>query len=418
MENKGLESKQKNAKIANKYIFSKENVNMGRQPEFDYLKTFIIFVMILQHVYENYSRDYFSDIIDFWGFILGADVFMMLMGIGMKYSRHHEPSNYISRGILLLTKGQYVNLLKSALPNLIAWWTTGKKKFISRALLILNTDILIFAGFSFLFLALMKKKKKSDIFILNIGIIMNLVNFILYNIMKPPKNFLLSQFLGYFILTDAETYFPFFTYFVFVAFGYWIGEIYKKISNKDKFYNLILIFCLPTATIYYYFRSHYNFPLFPECFSDEHYALNPGPDAIATIMIALSGLAVFYKIDKMLKGKTPYFITHSGKNLNQYYMLSYIITLQMNTFLRATRGEDFPSKMNYPTLFALMIFVLCKISIYMNDKYIHFTITDLENPMRSFIFALIWILTIISVIYIYPRVEVYTTFWNGYLYEA
>ena len=90
----------------------------------------------------------------------------------------------------------------------------------------------------------------------------------------------------------------------------------------------------------------------------------------------------------------------------------------MNTFLRATRGEDFPSKMNYPTLFALMIFVLCKISIYMNDKYIHFTITDLENPMRSFIFALIWILTIISVIYIYPRVEVYTTFWNGYLYEA
>lgn len=417
MENKGTESKQKAEKIANNCAFSKENVNMGRQPEFDYIKTLIIFIMIFQHVYENYSRDCLSDMIDFLGFIFGADVFMTLMGIGMKYSRNHSPSTYVSRGILLLTKGQCVNLLKAG-PNLIAWWTTGNKKFISRALLILNADILIFAGFSFLLFALMKKMKKSDNFILNIGIIMNIVNFILYNIVKPPKNFLLSQFLGYFILTDAETYFPFFSYFVFVAFGYWLGEFYKKLSNKDKFYNLILIFCLPTATIYYYFRSHYNFPMFPEYYSDEQYALNPGPDAAATTMITLTGLAIFYKIDMMLKGKTPYFITHCGKNLNQYYMISYIITMQMNIFLRATKGDNYPWKMKYPTLFAIMIFVLCKISIYMNDNYIHFSISDLKNSMKNFIFAFIWIITIISVIYIYPKVEVYTTFWNFYLYET
>ncbi len=146
--------------------------------------------MIFQHVYENYSRDCLSDIIDFLGFIFGADVFMTLMGIGMKYSKYHSPSAYVSRGILLLTKGQCVNLLKAG-PNLIAWWTTGKKIFISRSLLILNADILIFAGFSFLLLALLKKMKKSDNFILNIGIIMNIVNFILYNLMKLPKNFLL-----------------------------------------------------------------------------------------------------------------------------------------------------------------------------------------------------------------------------------
>ena len=135
MENKGTESKQKAEKIANNCVFSKENVNMGRQPEFDYIKTLIIFIMIFQHVYENYSRDCLSDMIDFLGFIFGADVFMTLMGIGMKYSRNHSPSTYVSRGILLLTKGQCVNLLKAG-PNLIAWWTTGNKKFISRALLI------------------------------------------------------------------------------------------------------------------------------------------------------------------------------------------------------------------------------------------------------------------------------------------
>ena len=198
MADKETESNQKKDKITHNGIFSKENVNMGRQPEFDYLKTFIIFIMVQEHVHENYSTDYFTDIIDFWGFILGADVFMMLMGIGMRYSRNQEPSNYISRGILLLTKGLYVNLLKSALPNLIAWWTTGKKKFISRALLFLQTDILIFAGLSFLLFAIMKKMKLSVNLILIIGIIMNIVNFILFNIMKSPNNFLLSQFLGYF----------------------------------------------------------------------------------------------------------------------------------------------------------------------------------------------------------------------------
>ena len=160
MADKSLESKRRETKTTHNYIFSKENVNMGRQPEFDYIKTLIIFIMIFQHVYENYSRDCLSDIIDFLGFIFGADVFMTLMGIGMKYSKYHSPSAYVSRGILLLTKGQCVNLLKAG-PNLIAWWTTGKKIFISRSLLILNADILIFAGFSFLLLALLKKMKKS-----------------------------------------------------------------------------------------------------------------------------------------------------------------------------------------------------------------------------------------------------------------
>ena len=128
MTDKLKETKQKEEKIVHNYIFSKENVNIGRQPEFDYLKTLIILLMLPIHTYENFSRDCFSEIIEFIGIFFGAPGFMMLMGIGMKYTRHQEPSNYISRGILLFTKGLYVNLLKNALPNLIAWWTTEKKK--------------------------------------------------------------------------------------------------------------------------------------------------------------------------------------------------------------------------------------------------------------------------------------------------
>ena len=67
------------------------------------------------------------------------------------------------------------------------------------------------------------------------------------NIYKLP----ISQFLGFFVLTKAEAYFPLNGYFAFVAFAYWIGRIYQKMSDKDKFYNRILIFFF-LVSIYQY----------------------------------------------------------------------------------------------------------------------------------------------------------------------
>ena len=415
MAEKKSESNSESTKLDNKSLFSNENINMGRQSELDYLKTLGIFLMVVSHIYDNYSVGYFEKIIYFLSFILGAGGFMLLMGIGMKYSRHHDTKNYIARGLGLLTIGQYVNLLRDTLPNFIAWKITKNKIFLSRALLVLQADILTFAGFAFLLLAVFKKLKFSDTYILIISIIMNVGAYPLYKKMKSPDNFLLSQILGYFVLTNAEAYFPLFSYFIFVAFGYWLGGIFQKISNKDKFYNLVLIICFSIVTIYYYYRSHYDFPLLPKYFSDEHYCLSPGPDAIMSCLTNLTALAIFHKIDNLLKGKTPEFITHAAANLNQYYIISYLFITPMNTFLIATKGENYPKQTKYPTGMAIMVIIFCRVLIDINDKYINFTITTLKNPMRNVIFSLIWIITIISVIYIYPKLDVYATLWNNYL---
>ena len=395
-------------------IFSKEKVNMGHQCEIDYLKALGVFLMVETHYFDEFSPGYFSEIIYFLSFILGAAGFMLLMGIGMQYSRYHAPKNYIARGIGLLTMGQLLNLLRDCLPNLLAYWTTGKNVFISRALQVIEADILPFAGLSFFLLAFMKTLKLSSSTILIISLIMNIAAYPLFNIMESPKNFLLSQFLGFFVLTDAESFFPLCSYFVFVAFGYWLGDLYQHMTNKDKFYNLVLIICLPLVTIYYYFRSHYDIPYLPEYFSDEHYCLCPGPDAIASCMTNLIALALFYKLDEMLGGKTPEFVTHAGKNLNQYYIISCIIIFHSCIYIIATKGEHAPREVKAPTFFSLMIIVICRITIDMNDKYIGFTITKLKKPKQNIVFALVWILSIISVIYIYPKVEVYSTFWNNY----
>ena len=289
---KKSETEKKDKKIENKSLFSKDNVNMKHQSEFDYLKTLGVFLIAHVHVYDDFSYGYFRGIIDYIGFLVGAGGFMILMGLGMKYSRRHEIKNYIDRGISLLTMGQLLNLFRDCLPNLIAYWTTGNKIFISRAMQIFQTDIFTFAGIVFLIFALLKKVKLSDSSIFIISIIMNFVGFGFYKIMKPPKDIFLNIFLGFFILADAETFFPFFSYFIFVGFGYWLGGIYQKISDKNKFYNLVLIICFPISFIYYFLRSHFIFPILPEYYTFEHYCLIPGPDAFACCM---SNLIFFAK---------------------------------------------------------------------------------------------------------------------------
>ena len=91
--------------------------------------------------------------------------------------------------------------------------------------------------------------------------------------------------------------------------------------------------------------------------------------------------------------------------------------MQSSTFLISTKGEKFTSEMINLDLLYFAITASSWFLIEMNDKYIHFTITTLKNPMRTIVFSFIWIITIISVIYIYPKVEVYATMWNLYSYE-
>ena len=419
MAEKEQESKHKKEKINNNNIFSKENINIGHQSEIDYIKAICVFLIVIVHIYINFSFGILLQIILFTLNLISANTLMFLMGIGMRYSRHHEPQNYISRGIALLTISQFLNLIRDTLPNLIAWWTTGNKKFISRALLVLETDILTFAGISFLFFALLKKIKLSEQIILAIGIIMNFFGVYIYKIMKTPSNFFLRQFLGYFILTkNTESFFPLSGYFIFVAFGYWIGGILQKISNKDKFYNRILMFGIPILPLFLYFIIKNYIPFFPQYNNIEIYCMMPGPFSIIYCIDNLTILAIFYKIQKIFKGKTPEFITHASKNLNQYYIISYTITMQMNVFLKATRGEKFPSEIKYPTLYVFILLFLCRILIDINDKYIHISITTLKEPMRKYVFTLIWIATGISVIYIYPKVDIFANIWNNYLNET
>lgn len=412
-------------------FFAKEKVNRGRQTEIDILKAFCIVCMILLHTYEDVGCDdnllYF--LVDEMCAYIGAGAFMICMGMGMRFSRHQEPGDYALRGFELLTVGQFLNLLRNTLPNLIAYWIKGNPFFISNSLLVLQADILTFAGLAFLLLALLKRLKLSDGVIFGIGVGLNLAAYALYGHMAYPDNFLLSQLLGFFVLTDAESYFPLLSYFVFVTAGFFIGGLYPRIRDKKALSKRVLTVCVPVCVIYYVLRKTVNLPLLPEFYSMEQYILQPGTDAIAMILVSLALLAVFYRIDQAYRsrrsmqqhsaesqpeGRILYLINHLSSNINQYYCISYMFILPMQTILVAVRGELMSGWLP-ATLYGLFVIAACYFIIEVNNKRLHWHLVTLRGTKRVVVFAGIWVLTIAAVAYAYPRITEYATFWNDYL---
>ena len=399
----------------NSRFFAKEKVNVGRQPELDLLKALCIVGMIFMHVLLDLTEGTMPSVVDdYLTEFFGAATFMICMGIGMRYTHRQSPSSYLIRGFGLLTIGQFLNILRNAIPNLIAWWITGKQFFIANAFLILQSDILTFAGLAFLLMALFKRLKLSDGAILGFSVVMNFAALILWHVTVPPQSYLASQMLGFFIITDAEAYFPLLCYFIFVAFGYFIGGYYPRIKDKSALANRVMAICFPLALIYYIFRFMMDMPFLPELGTDLQYNMKPTPDAIATCLFTLGFLAVLEKIVEAMGGKLPGIVRHFSAYINNYYCLSYLFILPVQTLLIALTGHLMLGDV-LPILYCFFVTAACYFLIEMNEKKWHIHFATLKGTKMIVFTAAVWIATIAIVIYTYPRIEVFANIWNEYL---
>ena len=396
-------------------FLSDHAVNKGRQPEVDWLKAFCIFFMIFLHVFEECAEDttsvyHFITIIEC---LTGAGAFMLCMGIGARYSRSQTPWDYVKRGFELLTVGQALYLARDSVPNLIAWFYTKDTYFLSNALLVIEADILTFAGFAFMLLALFKWLKLSDLAIALIGFGMNAFSFVLHKFFHTTGNFLLDQLLGYFVVTDAESYFALCSYFVFVACGYALGGIYPRIKDKDALSSRVMLICGPIAIGYYLLRAFVPFPLLPEFDSSEMYMIKPLTDALANIMMSLFLLALFHKL--FGHRNTPKLVNHLSGHINQYYCLSYVLICPVSTLLQVTRGKLLPGTV-VPLLYGTAVLVICYFYIsWVERRGLPNSLTRFKAPWRQVAFAVVWIASIAIVIYVYPQLTEYATIWNNYL---
>ena len=390
-------------------------VNRGRQPEIDCLKALVIIIMIFLHVFEGCTErnsvTYY--ILTYLECLTGAGTFMLCMGIGARYSRHQTPKDYLRRGFELLTVGQALNLVRDSLPYLIIWWINGDSAYLSNALLIIQADILSFAGFAFMLLALLKRMRFSDGAIVLTGIIMNAFAYVLFHYFHTTGNFLVDQLLAYFIVTDAEAYFPLCSYFVYVAFGYALGRIYLRIRNKDALSVRVLLLCGPIAIGYYLLRAFVPISVLPEFNSIEMYIMKPGPDALANILMSVFLLAVFHIL--LRHKESPMLVNHLSGHINQYYCLSFILLVPMCILLVGVIGERMKGNI-MPMLYSLIVLTACYFIISWVDKRkLPNSIIKLKSPWNVVAIRTVWLLTFAIVAYVYPRITEYATIWNNYL---
>ena len=396
--------------------FANEKVNNGRQAELDLLKALCVLGMIFVHVLLDLSDHAMPEAFDDYGTeFFGASTFMICMGIGMGYMHNQTPKAYLLRGFGLLTIGQLLNICRNSIPNLIAWWIEGDQFFIANAMLVLQADIMSFAGLAFMLMGLFKKLRLSDVKILIISVVMSFLALLSYHYLPLPENYLLNQLLGYFVITKAESYFPLLCYFIYVAFGYFVGGYYPRIKDKDALANRVMLICFPLIAVYYVLRFSLDMPWLPAIGPDLQYSLKPTPDAIANCVFTLGFLAVLYKVMKAADNKLPPFMSHLSKYINNYYCIHYMFVLPVQTLLLATTGDLMPGGALLPLLYACFVTAACYFIIEMNEKHWHIHFATLRGTKMVVFAAAVWIATVAITAYCYPRIEVYANIWNEYL---
>ncbi len=164
-----------------------------------------------------------------------APVFMLAMGIDMRYSRHNTVHDHARRGLILLIIGTLLNIVCYTVPRFISHTMNGGYDLLyyivgtnaidpltGYLITIFSVDILQFAGLAFIFMALMKKLRLSDWSILAIALIFSFVAIFTRDFMLD--SFLIDRSLDFLYSEGPRVYFPLASWLIFPAVGYMFAD--------------------------------------------------------------------------------------------------------------------------------------------------------------------------------------------------
>jgi uncharacterized membrane protein len=240
-------------------ILNKEPVNGGRQLEIDITKGLAVFFMIAVHIMYTFSNkavesSAIGTVVDFFGDIPAAPVFMFLMGIGIVYSRKHDSVLLVKRGLMIFVLGYILNLLSSTIPFLIKYFATSQNYYLVDAINnFISVDILQFAGLALIFFGFIKQIKLNSFLIVITAIVLCIINAFLLNI--KTDNFILDGFTGLLWGSCKTSYFPFLTWLPYPIAGYFFGKYLIQTSNKNFFYKKSIFLSLVIILIFFTFSN-------------------------------------------------------------------------------------------------------------------------------------------------------------------
>lgn len=329
-------------------IFSDKAVNAGRQDELDLAKFIIIFFMPIIHcIIECTPEDALvSGIPYLFDTIIGgpftAPMFMFAMGIGMVYTKSKAPDRYLRRGLLLFLIGIILNICRFLVPFLIGYLVTGDYDyFISPLLyLVLENDILLFAGLAMITLHFLIRLRLKDGVLLLVCVGLSLVATFLIG--TDTGSIAGNIFLGYLIGTEdaaglVHSYFPLLNWLIVPASGYIFGKRLLHVKNKPLFYRTISPVCLIITAIYFSVGIASGSGMFGE--GENCYYHMTTRDAISSVFAAIGMLGVYSLIAPHLSQKIYAVVFDVSRNITAVYCIHWIfVTCVIDVIFYIARG--------------------------------------------------------------------------------
>ena len=399
-------------------IISADKVNTGRQREVDALKAFSIIMMIITHciddLYPNYDEHFISSLInDVLAQTIGAQGFMICMGLGMIYSRHAEPRAYVQRGVNILIIGQLLNLIRYGLIFCVSYAISGDPLARAYSFLVFSSDILQFAGLFLILSGLIMHLKLKPGHVFGIAVIMNVIGMGLAGRIHTGS-YAIDQLLGMFIYTDSESYFPLFNWFIFPAFGMLLGELLTHVSDKKKYYALMAIPCTIVTVIYYCIAIGYDQPVFTAIREWKSFCYMRLPDALAMFFINTLVLCIWFFVTLGLPDKAMQPVLFVSRNINRYYCVHSVFIYIAAGVLELALGVE----INSPArcyLTALIILICTTVIIWFYEKHMARKCVEFFGRHKYVWYAIVIILSIAICVWSAAGVSEFPNVTNDYL---
>lgn len=317
-------------------FLSKNEINTGRQFEFDLAKAICIFGMVFVHCLEDfpltgggYGGTLYYLFVIVLDAVFGAGTFMTCLGVGLTYTNKNKPNDFIKRGITTFLLGYLLNLIRFVLP-FSAYLVTGEETLTLVKYLIscfLLTDIMQFAGLAFLLFGLLKKIKVPDWGIATIAVVMSIIGSFVRFI--NVDNIFVSEFLGLFVgvINPNEIYeyyatFPLLNWFIFVVFGYFFGKAVRRLENTNKFYCVSGVVSGIIVAIYMAIAIPNKIGML----SGDLISYNQMTtwEALIIMLGAVFAFSLYHYVSKMFNDKFKKFVTGLSTNINKTYCIHWV----------------------------------------------------------------------------------------------
>lgn len=335
--------------------FTKEPCNTGRQTELDWFRFILIYRLAIVHVFVEATPPanldvlgipyYFDSVV---GGVIGPTRFMIMMGIGLAYTRHGKPAEIFRRGVKMGIIGLVLNICRYLIPSLIGYGITGDKaKYLAELpYLFFGNDILQFVSLAMMLMALLRYLKLNPPKVFAVSLALSIVGTIFRSV--DLHNNVLNVIAGHFIgveTVSGDPYiysdFPLTTWFIFYAFGYIFGHYYRRLKNKDRFYLTVCPPCILISVAFCVWEIKRGTGMMMGEGANVFYHMTT-IEAFICLMASTGTLMVFFYVSKIIPEKLRKPIMSVSRNVNIIYCIHWVLVWwTVDLLLYYVRGTSY-----------------------------------------------------------------------------